>query len=65
LIAQRWAAVEQPDFEGGVGRRKKLLLSDLWNWCAHSKSCSARIEALNGTFEIAAIVEPLTLDQRE
>ena len=44
---------------------KKPALCDYCNWCAHSTSCEARVKAVEESLEMAAIVKPLTEDQRE
>ena len=43
---------------------RQPVLCDYCNWCAKSETCSARVQAVEATSEFAAIVEPLTEDQR-
>jgi hypothetical protein len=43
---------------------RKPVLCDYCNWCANAETCSARVQAVEAMSELAAIVEPLTEDQR-
>jgi hypothetical protein len=70
MVVHEFSYEEAAELVGGILKAasdpaKKPVLCDYCNWCAHSTSCPARVEAVEQTLELASIVEPLNEDQRE
>jgi hypothetical protein len=70
VVVHEFSYEEAEELVGGILKAardpaKKPVLCDYCNWCAFSTSCDARMEAVEDTLEMVAIVEPLTEEQRE
>jgi hypothetical protein len=69
-VVHEFTYEEAEELVGGILKAaedpaRKPVLCDYCNCCVHSTSCDARMDAVEETLEMVAIVEPLTEEQRE
>ena len=70
MVVHEFTYEEAKELVGGILKAasdpaRKPVLCDYCNWCAHSTSCKARVEAVEGTSLMVAAVGPATEEGRE